>query len=135
MKAGFPTNEKTAAAPMPPVLPPATLNSQVMLTSLELLDRAAEIECATALRGQRRTPTEFDGLGVALAHWCATYGFGVSWRILLVAAKALLHLVWKPRARRTPLPPRLEPENTHVKHRLWHRFSSSTTNPKAARSE
>ena len=110
MKAGLPKQKQGTGTEPPPALPPAALNSRVMLTSLELLDRAAEIECATVLRGQRRTPTEFDGLAVALAHWCATYGFGVSWRIFLVAAKALMHPVWKPRARRVPLPPGWDPK-------------------------
>ena len=104
MKTGLPKEQQSTGAESPPALPPALLNSRVMLTSIELLDRVAEIECATTLRGQRRIPTEFDGLGVALAHWCATYGFGVSWRIFLVSFKAMMHPVWKPRARRVPLP-------------------------------
>ena len=75
--------------------PPASaMNSRVMLTTIELLDRVAEIECATTLKDQRRrVPTEFDGVGAGLAFWAATYGPFASWRILCVA--------WAQQARNT----------------------------------
>ena len=95
--------------------PAAAINSRVMLTTIELLDRVAEIECATTLRDQRRrVPTEFDGMGTGLAYWAAIYGPFASWRILCVAWKALLTPVWTPRARR-PKTGRLM--------RLWVRYS------------
>ena len=82
--------------------PPASaVNSRVMLTTIELLDRVAEIECATTLKDQRRrVPTEFDGVGAGLAYWAATYGPFASWRILCVTWKAFWTPVWTPRARR-----------------------------------
>ncbi len=87
--------------PAQSVPPEYAVNSRVMLTTIELLDRVAEIECATTLRDQRRpVPTEFDGVAAGLAYWAATYGPFASWRILCVAWKALLTPVWMPRARR-----------------------------------
>ena len=71
-----------------------------MLTSIELLDRVAEIECATSLKASRRVPTEFDGVAVCLANWAAVYGPFASLRILRVAVRALLTPVWIPRAQR-----------------------------------
>ena len=95
-------------------LPPPVTRSRVMLTSLELLDRVAEIECATALKASRRVPTEFDGVAVCLANWAAVYGPFASLRILQVALRALLTPVWMPRAQR----PRV-----NWLMRLWVRFS------------
>ncbi len=86
--------------PGSPALPPVVTQTRVMLTSLELLDRVAEIECATSLRGSRRVPTEFDGVAVCLANWAAVYGPFASLRILQVAVRALVTPVWSPRARR-----------------------------------
>ena len=85
-----------------------------MLTSIELLDRIAEIECATTLKVSRKVPTEFDGVAVCLANWAAIYGPFASLRILQVAARALLTPVWMPRGQR-PLVSRLM--------RLWVRYS------------
>lgn len=81
-------------------LPPFVAQSRVMLTSIELLDRVAEIECATTLKGSRKTPTEFDGVAVCLANWAAIYGPFASLRILRVAVRALLTPVWMPRGQR-----------------------------------
>ena len=64
------SNRKAAPDPVPGTPSAAAVNSRVMLTSIELLDRVAEIECATTLKNQRRrVPTEFDGVGVGLAYW------------------------------------------------------------------
>ena len=100
--------------PDSPALPPVVTRTRVMLTSLELLDRVAEIECATSLRGSRRVPTEFDGVTVCLANWAAVYGPFASLRILQVAMRALLTPVWTPRAQR--------PRVTWLM-RLWVRYS------------
>lgn len=92
---------KANGSPARAPAPESAINSRVMLTTIELFDRVAEIECATTLKDhRRRVPTEFDGVGVGLAHWAATYGPWASWRILCVACKALLTPVWAPRARR-----------------------------------
>ena len=95
-------------------LPPPVAQSRVMLTSIELIDRVAEIECATSLKNRRRVPTEFDGVAVGLANWAAIYGPLASLRILQVAMRALLTPVWRPRGQR-PKVGRLM--------RLWVRFS------------
>ena len=109
------SKRKAIDNPMPGTVPAFAANSRVMLTSIELLDRVAEIECATTLRNQsRQVPTEFDGVGVGLAYWAATYGPFASWRILCVAWRALWTPVWMPRARR----PR-----TNWLMRLWVRHS------------
>ena len=97
-----------------PAPPPSVAQSRVMLTSIELLDRVAEIECATSLKGSRKVPTEFDGVAVCLANWAAIYGPFASLRILQVAMRALLTPVWMPRGQR-PRTGRLM--------RLWVRFS------------
>ena len=81
-------------------LPPPVARSRVMLTSIELLDRVAEIECATTLKNGRKVPTEFDGVAVCLANWAAIYGPFASLRILRVALRALLTPVWSPRGKR-----------------------------------
>lgn len=95
------SEQKTGGNPARGLPPDSAVNSRVMLTTIELLDRVAEIECATTLKDQRRrVPTEFDGVGTGLAYWAATYGPFASWRILCVAWKALLTPVWAPRARR-----------------------------------
>lgn len=93
---------------------PFGARSRVMLTSVELLDRVAEIECATSLRGSRKVPTEFDGVAAGLANWAAIYGPFASLRILQVAVRALLTPVWLPRGQR-PRVGRLM--------RLWVRYS------------
>ena len=85
-------------------LPMPAAQSRVMLASLELLDRVAEIACAT----------EFDGGAVCLANWAAVYGPFASLRILRVALRALFTPVWTPRAQR-PTVSRLM--------RLWVRYS------------
>lgn len=103
------TREQRAPAPLPSVA-----QSRVMLTSIELLDRVAEIECATTLRNRRKVPTEFDGVAVCLANWAAIYGPFASLRILQVAARALLTPVWMPRGQR-PCTGKLM--------RLWVRYS------------
>lgn len=97
-----------------PTLPPSVAQSRVMLTSIELFDRVAEIECATTLKASRTVPTEFDGVAVCLANWAAIYGPFASLRILQVAVRALLTPVWMPRGQR-PQVGRLM--------RLWVRFS------------
>ena len=86
--------------PAAPLAPPFVAQSRVMLTSLELLDRVAEIECATSLQGSRKVHTEFDGVAVCLANWAAIYGPFASFRILRVAVRALLTPVWTPRGQR-----------------------------------
>ncbi|MBE7157814.1 MAG: hypothetical protein INR62_05170 [Rhodospirillales bacterium] len=83
-----------------PAPPPSLAQSRVMLTSIELLDRVAEIECATSLKKSRKVPTEFDGVAVCLANWAAIYGPFASLRILQVAVRALLTPVWLPRGQR-----------------------------------
>lgn len=109
--------QKTGSTPVRELPPESAVNSRVMLTTIELLDRVAEIECATTLRDQRRgVPTEFDGVGVGLAYWAATYGPWASWRILCVACKALLTPVWMPRAQRP---------HTGWLMRRWVRFSDA----------
>ena len=85
-----------------------------MLTSIELLDRVAEIECATTLKDNRNVPTEFDGVAVCLANWAAIYGPFASLRILRVALRALLTPVWSPRGQR--------PQTNRIM-RLWVRYS------------
>ena len=85
-----------------------------MLTSIELLDRVAEIECATTLKDSRKVPTEFDGVAVCLANWAAIYGPFASLRILRVALRALLTPVWSPRGQR--------PQTNRIM-RLWVRYS------------
>lgn len=100
---------REAATPLP-----FMTQSQVMLTSIELLDRVAEIECATTLRSHRKVPTEFDGVAACLANWAAIYGPFASLRILQVAWRALLTPVWMPRGQR-PRAGRLM--------RLWVRYS------------
>ncbi len=97
-----------------PTLLPFVAQSRVMLTSIELLDRVAEIECATTLRDQRKVPTEFDGVAVCLANWAAIYGPFASLRILQVAVRALLTPVWIPHGQR-PCTGKLM--------RLWVRYS------------
>ena len=93
---------------------PFLVQSQVMLTSIELLDRVAEIECATTLKDSRKVPTEFDGVAVCLANWAAIYGPFASLRILRVALRALLTPVWSPRGQR--------PQTNRIM-RLWVRYS------------
>ena len=95
-------------------LPPPVTRSRVMLTSIELLDRVAEIECATTLKDSRKVPTEFDGVAVCLANWAAIYGPFASLRILRVALRALLTPVWSPRGQR--------PQTNRIM-RLWVRYS------------
>jgi hypothetical protein len=94
--------------------PTFVTQSRVMLTSIELLDRVAEIECATSLRNSRRVPTEFDGVAVCLANWAAIYGPFATLRILRVAFCALLTPVWTPRGQR--------PGGSWLM-RLWVRYS------------
>ena len=109
------SKRKEVGNPVPGTVPEFAANSRVMLTSVELLDRVAEIECATTLRNQRhRVPTEFDGVGVGLAYWAATYGPFASWRILCVAWQALWTPVWMPRAQRP---------QTNWLMRQWVRYS------------
>ena len=110
-----PSKRDTTNSPVPGTPLASSINSRVMLTSIELLDRVAEIECATTLKNPRhRVPTEFDGVGAGLAYWAATYGPFASWRILRVAWQALWTPVWMPRARRP---------QTNRLMRLWVRFS------------
>ena len=90
-----------------------------MLTSIELLDRVAEIECATSLRNHRKVPTEFDGVAVCLANWAAIYGPFATLRILQVAVRALLTPVWMPRGQRPA---------TGKLMRLWVRYSDYRRN-------
>ena len=106
--------QNSARDPGSPALRPSAAQSRVMLTSIELFDRVAEIECATTLKGRRKVPTEFDGVAVCLANWAAIYGPFASLRILQVAVCALLTPVWMPRGQR-PRVSRLM--------RLWVRFS------------
>ncbi len=99
-----------------------------MLTSIELLDRVAEIECATTLKDSRKVPTEFDGVAVCLANWAAIYGPFASLRILRVAVRALLTPVWMPRGQRP------QPRRTHAPVGPLQRLSSpqdSTFQPDA----
>ncbi len=114
MRVGQP-KRKATSSPAQSVPPESAVNSRVMLTTIELLDRVAEIECATTLKDQHRpVPTEFDGVAAGLAYWSATYGPFASWRIVCVALKALLTPVWMPRARR--------PQTTWLM-RQWVRYS------------
>ena len=109
------SKRKAIGDPLPDTAAASAANSRVMLTTIELLDRVAEIECATTLKNHRqRVPTEFDGVGVGLAYWAATYGPFASWRILCVAWRALWTPVWMPRARRP---------QTNWLMRLWVRCS------------
>ena len=100
--------------PGTPAPPPLVAQSRVMLTSIELLDRVAEIECATTLKASRKVPTEFDGVAVCLANWAAIYGPFASLRILQIAIRALLTPVWMPRGQRP---------QTGKLMRLWVRYS------------
>ncbi len=110
-----PSKRDATDNPVPSTPLASSVHSRVLLTSIELLDRVAEIECATTLKNQRyRVPTEFDGVGVGLAYWAATYGPFASWRILRVAWRALWTPVWMPRARRP---------QTNWLMRLWVRYN------------
>ena len=113
MRASDPS-QNSVREPGFPASTPFVTQSRVMLTSIELFDRVAEIECATTLKNSRKVPTEFDGVAVCLANWAAIYGPFASLRILQVAVRALLTPVWMPRGQR-PRAGRLM--------RLWVRYS------------
>lgn len=71
----------------------------LMCTSLQLIDRAIEIEWATTLKHKRQSSTEH-ALGLLIAEWAATWGPLACVRILRVAFRAIIHPVWKSRAMR-----------------------------------
>jgi hypothetical protein len=77
--------------------PPA--REPLMCTSLELMDRAIEIEWATTLKHKPQSTTEH-ALGLLIAEWAATWGPLACIRILRVALRAIIHPVWKSRATR-----------------------------------
>jgi hypothetical protein len=72
---------------------------RIMCTSMELVDRAIEIEWATSLKHKRRSTMEH-ALGLLIAEWAATWGPWACFRILRVALRAMIHPVWKSRGTR-----------------------------------
>ena len=70
-----------------------------MSTRLELVDRAIEIEWATTLKHKRQATVD-QGFGLLLAEWSATWGLFACLRILRIAFYAIVHPVWRRRARR-----------------------------------
>ena len=81
----------------PRIQPPA--KEPLMRTSLELVDRAIEIEWATTLKPRPGTPVD-QALGLLIAEWAATWGPWACTRILRIALYAIVHPVWRARAAR-----------------------------------
>ena len=77
----------------PPVVEP------LMRTTLDLVDRAIEIEWATTLKHKPRSTVDH-ALGLLVAEWAATWGPWSCFRILRIAFYAVLHPVWRSRAKR-----------------------------------
>jgi hypothetical protein len=70
-----------------------------MRTSLELVDRAIEIEWATTLKTKPGRGVD-QVLGLLVAEWAATWGPWACLRILRIAMYAIIHPVWSARAAR-----------------------------------
>lgn len=70
-----------------------------MRASLELVDRAIEIEWATTLKPNAKSTID-QALGLLIAEWSATYGPFTCLRIARIALYAIFHPVWRPRVKR-----------------------------------
>ena len=100
-------NFQHAPAERPPLLTqPASkpaFETPVMNTTLDLLDRAAEIELMRLTAKGKAVPVAYNevrGMSIALAHWSASFGRFACLHILWVALRAMFIPVWRRELRR-----------------------------------
>lgn len=78
--------------------PKSAFETPVMSTTLDLLDRAAEIELMRLTAKGQTVPLAYNevrGMAIALAHWSASFGRWSCLHILWVALRAMLIPVWQ----------------------------------------
>ena len=95
-------NKPTQEIAEPRVQPPA--KEPLMRSSLELVDRAIEIEWAKTMKAKPGRGAD-QVLGLLIAEWAATWRPWACLRILRIASYAIIHPVWRARAARRKHPP------------------------------
>lgn len=91
------TAERSPQLPTQPAPKPA-FETPVMDTTLDLLDRAAEIELMRIAATGKPVPLAYNevrGMAIALAHWSASFGRWSCLHIAWVALRAMFIPVWK----------------------------------------
>lgn len=94
---------KTRPAPLAHPEPKLAYETPVMDTTLDLLDRAAEIELMRIAATGKPVPLAYNevrGMSIALAHWSASFGRWSCLHLAWVALRAMLIPVWKRQRRR-----------------------------------